>query len=116
MLRSTPTRSFLVALGAFLIASCADPSVTAPPGLSDAAANQVGTPTSAAASKGSKLDATGLELRAIWWKKNHKDVIRVSKTIDQAGGTISIAATGLTVVFPAGAVSAPITITIHSDD
>jgi hypothetical protein len=116
MLRSIPSRSLLVALGAFLIASCSDPSVTAPPVFTDAAATQVGTPTSAASSKGSKVVATGLELRAVWWRKNHKDVIRVSKTIDQAGGTISIPATGLTVLFPAGAVSAPITITITSDD
>jgi len=116
MLRSAPFRSLLVALGVFVIASCSDPSLTGPPAFTDAAATQIGTPTSAASSKGLKLGETGLELRAVWWKKNHKDVIRVSKTIDQAGGTISIPATGLTVSFPAGAVTAPITITITSDD
>jgi hypothetical protein len=116
MLRSGPSRSLLVALGAFLIASCSDPGLTAPPAATQAASAQLATPASAATSKGSKLDPTGLELRAIWWKKNHKDVIKVSKTIDQAGGIISIPETGLTVSFPAGAVSAPIAITITSDD
>jgi hypothetical protein len=65
---------------------------------------------------GAVTDAVHLELKAVWWKKQHKDVIRVSKTIDQSGGTISIPETGLTLSFPAGAVTGPLTITITSDD
>lgn len=65
---------------------------------------------------GSPTDATGLELRAAWWNKKHKDQVRVSKTIDASGGIISIPETGLTVSFPAGAVTAPITITITADE
>jgi hypothetical protein len=57
-----------------------------------------------------------LELKALWWRSAHRDVIRVSKTIGIDGGTIAIPETGLTMVFPAGAVSAPLTITVTSDD
>jgi hypothetical protein len=64
----------------------------------------------------SPIDVTGLELRAAWWKNNEKNLVRVSKTIGASGGTISIPATGLTISFPAGAVAAPITITITSDE
>jgi len=56
-----------------------------------------------------------MELRAAWWSNRHSDQVRVSKTIDASGGTISIPETGLTVSFPVGAVSAPITITITAD-
>jgi hypothetical protein len=43
-------------------------------------------------------------------------VIRVAKTIDPSGGTITMPATGLTIVFPEGALSAPLTITVTSDE
>ena len=39
----------------------------------------------------------------------------VSQTIDQFGGTISIPQTGLTIEFPAGAVSSAVTITVTAD-
>jgi len=117
MFRSGLRRSLAIAIGALVLASCSEGSISAP------------TVPSAAASKGSQetpqldahsltgavTDALHLELRAVWWKKQYKDVIRVSKTIDQSGGTISIPETGLTVSFPAGAVTGPITITITSD-
>ena len=47
---------------------------------------------------------------------HQRTLAQVSKTIGPAGGTISIPATGLTVSFPAGAVTAPITITITADE
>ena len=117
MFRSGLRRSLAIAIGALVLASCSEGSISAP------------TAPSAVASKGSQetpqldahsltgtvSDALHLDLRAVWWKKQHKDVIRVSKTIDQSGGTISIPETGLTVSFPAGAVAGPITILITSD-
>jgi hypothetical protein len=54
-------------------------------------------------------------LRALWWDREHKGV-RVTKTIGPSGGTISIPETGLTMSFPAGAVAAPISITITADE
>jgi hypothetical protein len=114
MLRRSLTRS-LIAFSAFLIASCADPSLTAPTSPAGEASAR-----SSAASVGSVAasarDATGLELHAVWWKKSQKQTVRVSKTIDPSGGVISIPQTGLTVSFPAGAVASPITITITADD
>ena len=65
---------------------------------------------------GPPLDATGLELKALWWDKNHRHGVRVSSTIGPAGGTISIPATGLTMSFPAGSVTTPVTITITADE
>jgi len=61
-------------------------------------------------------DLGKLQLKALWWKKPQKSVFQVSKTIDASGGTIAIPALGLTMVFPAGAVSGPLTITVTSDD
>jgi hypothetical protein len=58
---------------------------------------------------------TGLELRALWWKDRSKTLAPVSQVIGVLGGTITIPETGLTVSFPAGAVAAPITITITPD-
>jgi hypothetical protein len=57
-----------------------------------------------------------LELAALWWEKDLKGGSQVSKTIDASGGVIAMPATGLTIVFPAGAVSAPIKITVTADD
>jgi hypothetical protein len=134
-------RSLAAIVGAFVIASCADSSVSGPPAPSDAVASgssgsgssdseSSGTGSSGSGSygsgstagfiapdlSGSPIDVTGLELRAVWWKQNQKNLVRVSKTIGPSGGTISIPATGLTISFPEGAVSAPITITITADE
>ena len=57
-----------------------------------------------------------LELRAVWWKSSYKNLVSVSKTIDASGGTIAIPSTGLTMSFPAGAVLAPIKITVTADE
>jgi ZU5 domain len=108
-------RSLAVVAGAFIIASCSEAGISGPSTTQQtiAAAPSAQAPT---ASVGPASGASQLELKAIWWSKQHKDVIKVSKTIDQSGGTISIPETGLTLSFPAGAVTAPITITITSDD
>ncbi|MFL5528545.1 MAG: hypothetical protein ACJ791_04200 [Gemmatimonadaceae bacterium] len=113
MFRSRVVRSVGVVLGALLIASCSDVPVSNPTAPIDAATSsgtgELGSLT------GAVSDATNLELRAVWWERDHKNV-RVSQTIGQAGGTISIPETGLTVEFPAGAVASPIAITITADE
>ena len=89
------------------MASCSDSGVLdpgffngvpIPPGLNDA-----------------PVTVNGLELKAVWWKQRLTTPLSVSKTIGIAGGTISIPETGLTISFPAGAVAAPIDITITPD-
>jgi hypothetical protein len=64
------------------------------------------------------LPDPGVQLKALWWNRDWKAqaVVTVRKTITQSGGVISIPRTGLTMSFPAGAVSAPIEITVTSDD
>jgi ZU5 domain len=115
MFRFGLRRSLAVAFGALVMASCSDGGISAPPAPS-AAASQAISKLNSRGVTGAVTDATQLDLKAVWWKKQHKDVIKVSKTIDQSGGTISIPETGLTVSFPAGAVTAPLTITITSDE
>jgi hypothetical protein len=112
MIRFKSRRPFLVVLSAFVLASCADQAVTDPL-----------APTTAALTKGAGVsvspavtDAAQLDLKAVWWKKQHKTTISVSKTIDAAGGTISIPETGFSMSFPAGAVTGPVRITVTSDD
>lgn len=109
-------RSLAVIAGAFIIASCSEAGISAPSTIQQAIAAVPSAQPAADHRVGSDTDASQLELKALWWSKQHKDVIKVSKTIDQSGGTISIPETGLTLSFPAGAVTAPITITITSDD
>lgn len=96
-------RSLPAFLSAFVIASCSGSGDASPTGLLSPSPNATPTTTS------------GLELTALWWKDWHRDVVRVSKTIDSLGGTISIPETGLTMSFPQGAVTAPIIITVTSD-
>jgi hypothetical protein len=99
-------------LSAFVIASCSDSGVSGPPAVDDL--SSVAAPLLPPTLTGDPVDATGLELKALWWDRDHKNV-RVSSTIGAAGGTISIPETGLTMSFPAGAVTAPVTITITAD-
>ena len=117
MFRSGLRRSLAIAIGALVLTSCSEGSISAPiaPSAVASKGSQENPQLDAHSLTGAVTDALHLELRAVWWKKQYKDVIRVSKTIDQSGGTISIPETGLTVSFPAGAVTAPITITITSD-
>lgn len=117
MFRTGLRRSLAIAIGALVLASCSEGGISAPTAPS-ALASRVSPATpqlDAHRLTGAVTDPLNLDLRAVWWKKQHKDVIRVSQTIDQSGGTISIPETGLTVSFPAGAVTAPVTITITSD-
>lgn len=57
-----------------------------------------------------------LQLRAVSWTKQIDGELSVTRTIDQAGGTISLPETGLTIEFPAGAVRSPVTITVTPDE
>jgi ZU5 domain len=109
-------RSLAVVLGAFVIASCSEAGISAPSAPATTIAAPASFQSAAQRLPGAVSDVGKLDLKAIWWKKQHKDVVRVSRTIDQSGGTISIPETGLTVSFPAGAVTGPIRVTITSDD
>jgi hypothetical protein len=107
-------RPFSLLLAASLIASCSDSglrSPTSPVDPSVAAADRESGKTGA-------LPSSGIELKALWWNRDweRQDVVTVKQTIGKSGGVISIPKTGLTMTFPAGAVSAPIEITITSDD
>jgi hypothetical protein len=106
-------RSFSLLVAACIIASCSDSLLQSP----TAPLN----PTTASAKgldKAGALPDASLQLKALWWNSDWKaqDVIRVKQTINPSGGVISIPRTGLTMSFPAGAVSAPIQITVTSDD
>ena len=113
MFRSNFVRSFAVVAGAFVLASCSETGITTPGGSSDAFTAPTGAHFKADAPGGA--DPAHLKLRAIEWKNGHQNKFRVSQVIDQSGGTISIPETGFTMVFPAGAVSEPIKITVSSD-
>jgi len=117
MFRLGLRRSLVIAIGALVLVSCSEGGISAPTAPSAVASKA--SPANPQLDKhgltGSVTDASQLDLKAVWWKKRYKNVISVSKTIDQAGGTISIPETGLTVSFPAGAVTGPINITISSD-
>lgn len=104
MIRSRHLRSLTAVLTLFVIASCSGAGA-------DGSTGPLGQLTDATATS-----TSGLELEALWWKDWHKDVVRVSKTIDASGGTIAIPETGLTMTFPQGAVAGPITITVTSDE
>ena len=113
MLRLRLFRSFGSLVGALLIASCADPalqSLTAPLDAPASRGQGSGSVTSSVAS------ATDQQLHALWWSKKGKTRVEVSQRVDQSGGHISIPETGFTMDIPAGALSAPLTITITADD
>ena len=114
MLRSKTVRSFVALTGAILLASCSDSILQSPTAPSDVAASHSGPGGGQVTSAIS--DVTNLELRAVWWTKNQKGNVRVSKTIDPSGGVISLPETGLRMEFPAGAVDKPITITVSADE
>lgn len=95
-------RYFATLAGAFTIASCAAPDLANP---TAPVASTI--PTAA--------NLSGLSLRAVSWKEPLPGPVVVSQTINQFGGTISIPQTGLTIEFPAGAVSSAVTITVTAD-
>jgi hypothetical protein len=109
MIRSTFVRSFGVLLAAAIVSSCTDSAFRSPTDPADATVTTV-------AQASQKGPSSNLELSALWWDKNLKGGTQVSKTIDATGGVISMPGTGLTIVFPQGAVSAPIRITVTADD
>src|SRR6266513_1293201 len=115
MIRSRLLRSVSLVLSVVLLASCAEPAGPGSSSQIDPAARQSDGSGGGSGSSGSLSDATKLQLRAVWWEKDYNDVIKVVKTIGPSGGTISIPETGLTMSFPAGAVSAPITVTVTAD-
>ncbi len=94
--------SFAPLAGAFLIASCAAPDFA--------------NPTAPVATISSVADTLDFQLTAVRWKRQLDGPITVSQTIDQDGGTISIPETGLTIEFPAGAVTSPVAITVTADE
>lgn len=109
-------RFFAALSGAVILASCADPlapRLSAPAGVEASHNSGSGNLGSLL---GAATDAANLELRAVWWSKNHKSTIRVSKSIGPDGGVISIPATGFKMEFPAGSVRSAITITVTADD
>jgi hypothetical protein len=113
-------RSFSLLVAASLIASCSDSGLRSPtspldPGAASAASAKESGKTGGVT--GALPDA-GIKLKALWWNRDweRQDVVTVKQTIDQSGGVISIPKTGLTMTFPAGAVRAPIEITVTSDD
>lgn len=102
MTRSRLLRHLAPLAAAFMIASCAAPDFA--------------NPTAPVASAiPSATDLLGLNLRAVSWKEPLAGPVVVSQTINQFGGTISIPQTGLTIEFPAGAVSSAVTITVTAD-
>ena len=109
MIRSTFLRPFSVLLAAAVLSSCTDSAFRSPTDPVDAA-------VTASAASSLKGNNSNLELSALWWERNLKGGTQVSKTIDASGGVISMPSTGLTIVFPQGAVSAPIRITVTADD
>ncbi|MEX2109182.1 MAG: hypothetical protein WD802_01070 [Gemmatimonadaceae bacterium] len=121
MVRSRLLRSGWLLFGAFVLASCSETIPTAP------SQTDEGTPISADSpdqqpSGGSGEDGSGSgsnegtpDLRGIWWENRYDSEFSVSRTIGPAGGTISIPETGLTVTFPAGALSSEVTITVTAD-
>ena len=118
MLRSKMVRSFVALAGAILLASCSDSVLQSPTAPADLAASHRGPGGGqiTGAITGAISDVTDLELRAVWWKKNQKGNVRVSKTIDPSGGVITLPETGLRMEFPAGAVDKPIIITVSADE
>jgi hypothetical protein len=114
MIRSTFSRYISVLLGAILISSCSDAAFQGPKAPPDGA----GAQNADASMKGPSLpgDLSNIELKALWWHKTPRNVASVSQSIGPDGGTISIPAQGLTVVFPAGALKETKTITVTPDD
>lgn len=104
MNRNRLLRSFAFLAGAILIASCGTDSATPDP-----------TGPSDLGLSGPAINAAGRQFDALWWSQEQSTVVQASKTIDQSGGVLTIPETGLTMEFPAGAVSGPVTITVTAD-
>jgi hypothetical protein len=117
MFRPILNRSISILAGAILISACSDSASRDPVGPLPATTDQdAPAAMKGEGSNGVNPDQGRLELKALWWKKQHKDVPAVSKRIDLSGGVIEIPATGLTIVFPAGALNEPTTIKVTPDE
>jgi len=116
MIRSIFARSFSALLGALILSGCSDASFRSPTEPGDAVRSSVASASERAPGSGGHFGSDNLELSALWWEKNLKGGAQVSKTIDAAGGVISMPSTGLTIVFPEGALTAPLNITVTADD
>jgi hypothetical protein len=106
-------RSVSVLVAAVLISSCSDSVLQSPTSPID--------PSSALDKTGGITGAvpdTGILLKALWWNRDWKPqaIVTVKQTINPSGGVIAVPQTGLTISFPAGAVTAPLEITVTSDD
>jgi hypothetical protein len=116
MFRYGQVRALLTVASVFVLASCSEGGISDPARSADALSVPASAQFGIQDAIGHVEDAAHLRLKAIWWKSSHQKAVRVSKIIDPSGGTISIPETGLTLTFPAGAVEAPIKITVTSDD
>lgn len=103
-------RSVVIAIGALILVSCSEGGISAPTAQVQALSDH-----SSGSDGGLSSSTNQVKLRALWWDRRYDQAISVSKTIDAAGGTISIPQTGLTVSFPQGALRAPLKITITAD-
>jgi hypothetical protein len=111
-------RSLSLLVAVSLIASCSDSLLQSPTAPFDPALASAAKGSDKGSDKGGGLSGNSLDLKALWWNREWKrqGVVTVRKTINPSGGDISMPQTGLTMSFPAGAVAAPIEITVTSDD
>jgi hypothetical protein len=109
-------RSFRLLLVASLIASCSGSVLPTSP--LDPSASSTASGSDGPGGVAGALPDAGIELKALWWNRDWKpqEVVTVKQTINPSGGVISVPQTGLTISFPAGAVTAPLEITVTSDD
>jgi hypothetical protein len=110
MFRLGLRRSLVIAIGALVLVSCSEGGISAPTAQVQALSDQ-----GSGSDSGLSSSTNQVKLRALWWDRRYDQAISVSKTIDAAGGTISIPQTGLTVSFPQGALTGPLNITITAD-
>jgi hypothetical protein len=111
MFRLGLRRSLVIAMGALVLVSCSEGGISAPTAQVQASSDQSwGSDAGQLSSSRNQV-----ELKALWWNRGYDQAISVSKTIDAAGGTISIPQTGLIVSFPQGALTSPLKITITAD-
>jgi hypothetical protein len=115
MFNSKLVRLLAALSGAVILASCSDPVAlhTVP---AEVAGSHNSGPGNLGAALGPVTSGLGLDLHAVWWKKQQKNVVQVSKTIGPDGGVIAISQTGLTMEFPAGALKSPLLITVTADE
>jgi hypothetical protein len=112
MIRFRLLRSGSLLLAALLVASCSEP--TGPESTLQGSSISASS-LDLQASKGSDKGDAKLDLHGVWWEDHYKSEYKVSRTIGAAGGRITIPETGLTVDFPAGALSRDVSITVTSD-